>query len=111
MHQGVGIGKQDPILVFGFGNFKGFGAKNFIQCQDILQRSARGKQMDIQSVPFPTALLSLDQFYDNQHAPRITSFKKLKGKKKLKRMLEYSGQTYRNEKEVLPLFLVQTRQN
>lgn len=65
MHQGVGIEKWDPILVFGFGNFKGFGAKNFIQCQDILQRSARGKQMDVQCVPFPTPLLSLDQFYDN----------------------------------------------
>lgn len=65
MHQGVGIEKWDPILVFGFGNFKGFGAKNFIQCQDILQRSARGKQMDAQCVPFPTPLLSLDQFYDN----------------------------------------------
>lgn len=91
MHQGVGIRRWDPILVFGFGNFKGFGAKNFIQCQDILQRSARGKQMDVQCVPFPTPLLSLDQFYDNYHAPRITSFKKLTGRKKFKRMLEYSG--------------------
>lgn len=65
MHQGVGIRSRILVLIFVLGNFKGFGAKNFIQSQDILQRSARGKQMDVQCVPFPTPLLSLDQFYDN----------------------------------------------